>query len=52
MKDSKCLSCPLSFYATQNNYPIFNSMISTNHDKVKRLSAYGEKLIKGIVYLL
>jgi hypothetical protein len=37
IKYSKCLSYPLPFYATQVNNPFFNSRISSNHDKVKRL---------------
>ena len=46
---TKCLSCHLSFYATQIISPFINSKISTNHDKVDGLSANGEK---GIVFLL
>ena len=38
-------------YATQIITPFLNSIISAKHDKVYRLSANGEILLKGIVSL-
>ena len=52
MKCSECLLIPLPFFATKIINPFLNSRITANHDKVGGLSANGEILIKGIVFLL
>ena len=51
MKYIKYLSYRLPFYATQIINPFLNSRISDTHDQKDRLSANGEILKKGIVYL-
>ena len=43
---------PFHFHATQIINPFINSKISANHDKIERLSANGETLMKKIVFLL
>ena len=40
------------FYAAQIINPFLNSWISANHEKVERLSANSEIIVKGIVSLL
>ena len=47
----KCLSY-LPFHLSQIIYPFLNSSISSNHNRVERLSANGEIFIKGIASLL
>jgi hypothetical protein len=52
MNTANIFHTPLPFYAAQTFNPVLNSRISANHDKVERLSANRELLIKMIVYLL